>query len=197
MPASKWSQYITKTSHQGPRRLLLKALELVADRDAALDLGAGALNDSKHLLDIGFKSVMAIDREMIPEEVIKLEWAKDKADRFSFDLKSIEDFVFPPSAFNLINAQFVLPFIEASALPRVMSNIIGALRPGGIFTGQFFGPRDSWKDVLNVTLYSEEACRNFLSSLQILYFQEEEYDGPTALDGGKHWHIYNFITKKI
>jgi SAM-dependent methyltransferase len=196
MPENNWPYYLAKTPNNQPRRLLLKALELVTSKDAALDLGAGALNDSKHLLKIGFNSVLAIDREMIPEEVIKLEWAKDKAGRFIFDLKSIEDFVFPAAAFNLINAQFVLPFLDAKALPRILENIKAALRPNGIFAGQFFGPRDSWKDKLNVTVYSDAQCREFLDGLDLIYFQETEHDGPSALGEDKHWHLYNFIARR-
>lgn len=191
-----WLEYIAKTKGREPRALLQKALVLIKDRDAALDLGAGALNDSRYLLESGFQSVMAIDRELIPEEVIKLEWARQFSERFSFNLKSIEDFVFPVSAFNLVNAQFVLPFIEKTALSRVLDGIKSSLRPGGIFTGQFFGERDSWQGQLDGAVYSEKECRDFLAGLEIVYFKEDEYDGPSLLNGEKHWHLYNFIAQK-
>jgi hypothetical protein len=78
-----------------------------------------------------------------------------------------------------------------------MANIKDALVPGGIFTGQFFGPHDSWRGKLNITVYDEAECRNFLAGLELVYFKEEERDGPIALGGDKHWHLFNFIARQV
>ena len=52
---SHWSQYIAKTKNKSPRPLLVRALSYVKNKNKALDLGAGALNDSRYLLENGFK----------------------------------------------------------------------------------------------------------------------------------------------
>lgn len=70
------------------------------------------------------------------------------------------------------------------------------MKDGGIFVGQFFGVKDSWIDTTGICVYTEKEVKGFLSNLDIVYFQEEEKDGQTALDGEKHWHIFHFIAKK-
>jgi len=71
---SLWPQYIEKTKNKPPRRLLVQALGFVKNKNAALDLGAGAFNDTRYLLQAGFKKVIAVDRE----ETVELMQEFDK-----------------------------------------------------------------------------------------------------------------------
>ena len=52
-----WKKYQGRTANGKLRPLVVEALEQVTRRDSALDLGAGALNDTAYLLEQGFKEV--------------------------------------------------------------------------------------------------------------------------------------------
>ena len=92
-----WSQYINITKNKQPRSLLLQTLGYVKNKGAALDLGAGALNESMYLLDFGFKKVIAIDNE----ENLELTGKIDK-NSFIFKKIRIENYDFLVDYFNLI-----------------------------------------------------------------------------------------------
>jgi hypothetical protein len=186
-----WPQYINQTKNKSVRTLLVQALEYVKNREVALDLGAGALNESKYLLDSGFKKVIAVDSEEDSEIIQAI-----KNEAFIFLKNKIEDYEFPENYFNLINAQFALPFIAKEKINEVSEKIKKSLKVGGIFTGQFFGEKDSWAGRDGVAVYDEVEVRDLLSGLDIIYWQEEEKDGKTANNDAKHWHIFHFITQK-
>lgn len=186
-----WKEYINMTMNKPPRQLLVMALGFVKNKNVALDLGAGALNESKYLLDCDFKKVIAIDNEENPDLINRIN---NKA--FVFKKMAIEDYNFLKSSSSLINAQFVLPFIKIEKINQIIDNIKNSLEDGGIFVGQFFGTRDSWNNKPGISVYTEKEVNDFLSNLDIVYFQEEEKDGQTAMDGKKHWHLLHFIAKK-
>ena len=187
-----WTGYINTTKNKLPRQLLVRALEYTKNREVALDLGAGALNESKYLLKSGFKKVIAVDNEEDSDLISEINHRA-----FSFENTTIEDYSFLDDYYDLINAQFVLPFVEKEKMDVVISNIKNSLKKEGIFVGQFFGIKDSWNSLADVYVYTEEKVKNLLSGLDIIYFQEEEKDGRTAMDGEKHWHIFHFIAKKL
>lgn len=188
---SDWQEYINKTKNQAPRTLLVKALDYIKIKEAALDLGAGALNDSKCLQLAGFKKVYAVDTEEDQKLIKELD---DQV--FVFQKVAIEDYVFPLNFFDLVNAQFVLFFVKRDKITRVINDIKKTLKPGGIFVGQFLGLNDSWTNNPAVCAYLRVDVEEFFSGLEIIYFQEEEKDGMTAMNQTKHWHIFNFIVRK-
>ena len=187
-----WKGYINTTKNKPPRQLLVRALKNIKNTETALDLGAGALNDSKYLLKQGFKRVIAVDSE----ENLELSNNIDK-EYFTFEKIAIEDYNFSQNKFDLINAQFVLPFIKREKIVEVINSIKKSLKNDGIFLGQFFGIKDGWSNKSGVCVYTKKEIEEFLVNLDIVYFQEEERDRQTAMDGEKHWHIFHFIAKKL
>lgn len=192
-----WLNYINITRNKRPRQLLVQALPEVKEREVALDLGSGALNDSRFLLSQGFAQVIAVDNAINETQAFELLDVSDELlSHFKFINSTIEDFVFPEAEYDLVNVQFVLPFIDQEKLSGVLEKIKKSLKPGGIFVGQFFGIRDSWGGFSQVNVLTEEEARNSLAGLEIIYFEEEEKDGETAAKTSKHWHIFNFIVRK-
>lgn len=188
-----WDDYAQKAKGRPPRELLRRALTFTAAREAAIDLGAGALNDVKLLLDEGFASVTALDSAPIAGDVA----ATLPADRFRYVISTFETFDFPLAAYDLVNAQYALPFIHPDHFQAVFARIVGALKPGGILTGQFFGPFDDWAGTPSMTFHTLAQARTTLGELRPLEF--EEYDEPngTTLSGrSKHWHYYDFIARR-
>jgi SAM-dependent methyltransferase len=187
-----WKDYFQNTKNNPPRPLLIKALEYVTEKGAALDVGAGALNDSKYLLSQGFQRVTALDKNDVAQEVAKTL----PADTFEYIISSFEEFHFPQNMFNLVNAQYALPFIHPKDFKRVFEDMRHSLKKGGVFTGQFFGDRDGWKDNQNMTFVTREEAEQYLRDLEILSFEEEERDKKTAAGEIKHWHVFHFVARR-
>ena len=192
-----WLNYINITRNKRPRQLLVQALSEVKEREVALDLGSGALNDSRFLLSQGFSQVVAVDSAISELQAFELLDVSDELlSHFKFINSTIEDFIFPEVEYDLVNVQFVLPFIDQKKLFDILEKIKKSLKAGGIFVGQFFGVRDSWGDFLQVGVMNEEEARNNLAGLEIIYFAEEEKNEEAAAKAIKHWHTFNFIVKK-
>lgn len=190
---SSWYDYAERAQKSPPRPLLVEAVGFVTNRDAALDIGAGALNDSRFLLDAGFAAVTALDAEPVAQATAD----SLPADRFRYVISSFESFDFPVAALDLLNAQYALPFIRGDAFERVFAAIIASLKPGGIVTGQFFGDRDDWVGTPNMTFHSEAEARSLLAPLAVLSFREEDDPNSQTLSGKpKHWHLFHFIARR-
>jgi len=188
------SQYIEKTGDAPPRPLLVEALKYLENKDAALDLGAGALNDSKYLLTLGFGSVTAVDMDPASKEkASKISFAG-----FTFVQSTYADFKFPKDTYDLVNAQYALPFNPPETFSEVLERVKASMKERGVFVGQFFGNRDSWNvKGSKTTFHTIEEAKEHLRSLELIEFREEEGDGPTALGSNKHWHIFHFIAVKV
>ncbi len=188
-----WNPYYKKHSIREPRKLFVKAVSFCSNKENALDLGAGTLIESKFLVDAGFKNIIAVDNS--PE--VK-DFAQD-IDTFKLTLvmSSFNDFFFPKNKFDLVNAQFALPFYGKEDFPIFIKKIIDSLAPKGIFVGQFFGVNDSWNvPDSEIIFHTKEEALQLLAGLEIIEFLEEEKENPTASGAIKHWHLFHFIVKR-
>lgn len=188
-----WANFIERTTDRPPRPLLVSSLDYLQARNAALDLGSGSLSDTRYLVEQGFKSVTAVDREAGPLHVQQ----RLPDDRFRQVLSSFEAFDFEKDAYDLISAQFALPFIAPDKFEDVFAAIRRALRSGGVLTGQLFGDRDDWFGTEGMTFHTAAEAERILAPFDVLYFEEE--DDPlaaTAAGDPKHWHIFHFIASR-
>lgn len=193
MSDDTWQKYYERTKDSPPRPLLVKAIEYVKEKNKALDLGAGALNDVRYLLSIGFNHITAVDSKPVAEKIIH-HFPKDTV---SYVISTFENFSYTSNTHDLISAQYALPFNPPSSFETVISNIISSLKDGGVFTGQFFGMRDEWNvENSNMTFQTREQAEKLLSGLKIISFREEEVDKKTAAGKMKHWHVFHFIAVK-
>jgi hypothetical protein len=58
-----WQEHYLQTKNRPPGAFLIKAVPFVQNKGTAVDLGSGALQDSKFLISQGFNKVIAIDKE--------------------------------------------------------------------------------------------------------------------------------------
>lgn len=189
-----WKKYIDKTSSNSPRPLLVKTVALTEARGVALDLGAGALVDSRYLLEQGFEHVIAIDADDAASERA-MEIAHPG---FQFIQSRFEDYDFPLEQFDIINGQFAFSFIDPASFDLVMGAIKRALKVGGLISGQIFGDRDEWNVPGATSSYlTKEKFDEVFVGFEILYFEEEELDKETALGKLKHWHTFHFIARRV
>lgn len=185
-----WDQFYELTRSAPHWPLLQRAVSHLDHKKDALDLGAGAGRDTIYLLEQGF-NVTAMDRETSAMAILtELNNPKLKVVQSAYD-------DFPFAQYDLINAQYALPFNPPATFNVVFDRIKQALRPGGVFTGQFFGVHDQWNQPdSDMTFVSREQAQELLSDLEVIEFQEVELDGTTADQTPKHWHLFHIIARK-
>jgi SAM-dependent methyltransferase len=191
--AARFARYIEARRFDPPRPFLMKAVALADRKEHALDAGAGALNATKYLLSAGFAKVTAMDAAPRARDVA----AELADDRVTFVLSRFEDFDFPASRYDLVNAEFSLPFINRGDFAATFTRLLRSVRPGGIFTGQLFGPNDSW-NVKNsgMSFHTRGEAEAFFRKFDLMHFEEEDHPGTTKLGEPKHWHIFHIIAQR-
>ncbi|MBP9719176.1 MAG: class I SAM-dependent methyltransferase [Candidatus Levybacteria bacterium] len=188
-----WDTYYKAHKSRGPREQVVRALGACKERESALDLGAGTLVESAFLLENDFKNVTAVDSS--PQTKSFAESFDQQ--RFTLKICSYQEFNFPKNYYDLINAQYALPFYGKDGFEKFIEKIKLSLKPGGIFVGQFFGVNDEWNAAdSKLAFQTKDEVLNMLSELEMIEFNEEEKDGKTASGETKHWHVFHFITKK-
>jgi len=183
------------TRDQPPWPLMIRAASRVNRGEmapTALDLGCGAGRDTRYLLAHGFH-VTAVD-----ESEAALAYLRNlPSERLRVVRASFEDFAFDAGAYDLISAQFSLPFIRPDAFPGVFARMKAALHPGGIFAVQFFGVNDQWnREGRPMTFVTRHEAEALLSGLDTLAFEEEDKDGTIADGSPKHWHVFHSIARR-
>jgi SAM-dependent methyltransferase len=192
MSNKDWSEYYKVTKAKPPRPLLVKALAFVTNKGKAIDIGGGALNDTRYLLDQGFE-VTVIDKSPLMEQEAK----NIKNEKLLAFTSAFEDFNFPQNEFDLVSAMFALPFINPDHFSTVFAKIKDSLKTGGVFCGQFFGDRDEWKTNHDMTFHTKEQAHELLKDMESISFAEDEKDDKTAKGDMKHWHVFHIIARKL
>lgn len=188
-----WDKYYQKHANREPRKLLVEAVSFCQKKEMALELGAGALTEARYLLKEGFEKVIAID----DSDQFQIMAGKSMGDDLEMCVVSFHNLHLDKEKYNLVSAQFSLPFYGPDGFPGFVKMIVESLKPGGIFVGQFFGVNDSW-NVPNSKLvfHTKKQISDLLSDLEMLKLEEVERDIVDDNKKNKHWHIYNFIVKK-
>ena len=112
---------------------MITAARLAEPKDQALDAGAGALNAAKYLLSTGFNHVTALDSSPASQQIAE----ELPANQLTFVLARFEDFAYPDGAYDLVNAEFSLPFIGARAFPSAFSKLLRSIS----FNSHVHGPQ--------------------------------------------------------
>lgn len=185
---NSWENYYKQTKSRPPSPLLKEALIFVENKKLALDLGAGALVESKFLLDQGFEKVVAIDIEKFDDFTHP---------NFTFIRSSFERYDFPENEFDLVNANFSLPFNDPTSFPAVWKRILNSLVIGGIFSGQLFGLNDDWSKNESMNFHSKKEVETLLEKTEVVKLEEIKKNAPMATGGTKNWHIFAIIFKRL
>lgn len=192
-----WERFYQFTHDSPPWPLVERAVALLPEGGRALDLGAGAGRDTRYLLAHGF-AVTAVDADAHAAE--RLRALADE--RLRVVHSTFEAFPFEPRSYDLISAQFALPFVPEPAFSAVFARLVEALRveahtPGGIFAGQFFGVNDEWNTPgRRMTFVTRERAEELLRGLEVVELREEDTDSHTADGSPKHWHVFHILARK-
>jgi len=167
--------------------LLQEALQYVQGKGSALDLGAGALNDASFLLAQRFGEVVAVD---ITPPFKKIDAGSGQ---FSYHQMPFSAYEFPAEQFDLISAQYSLPF-DRQDFQKVWVAIYSSLKKGGIFVGQLFSTRDDWFGRPGMIFHSEAEVQSLVGKFEIVKTEEREYTEKEKR--AKHWHFFDLILRK-
>lgn len=191
MKVFNWRDFYKHTAGSPPWPRLVRAVSLVRQKEYALDLGCGAGRDTRYLLEQGF-DVTAVDSDANAMAILA---TFPHQERLYAVQSSFADFTF--GSYDLINAHFALPFAGKRQFSEVFERVKQALRPAGIFAGQFFGVRDEWNvPEQDMAFVSREQAEEMLRGLEVIEFEEEDADGHTADGTPKHWHVFNILARR-
>jgi len=191
-----WAAYYQQLRDRPPRRTLVKALDLFGNVPAdslAIDLGCGDGRDVVELLRRGW-NVVAVDAE--PEALRQLAARNlPGAERITPVQARLEEVPLPLGV-RLVNSSFAMPLCEPEAFHTLWQRIREALPPGGRFSAQWYGPRDSWRGRPGMSFLERDEALALLDGLEIEMFEEEEADGVTPRGNAKHWHIFHVVARQ-
>lgn len=193
-----WAAYYEKTGQRPPRRTLVFALDrfdaegLPPGRQAA-DLGCGSGRDTIEILRRGWP-VVAVDSAVSAIEQLLARPDLPEGARIETQNVGYEEMTLPPC--HLINAAFSLPLCPREDFPAVWAKIDAALRPGGRFSGQLYGDRDSWAGDPTMTHLTRAEAEALIARYETEMFEEEEDDSVTPRGVAKHWHIFHIVIRK-
>lgn len=193
-----WPGYFQVTQGRPARETLLEALDRFEQEPAeeprfAVDLGCGEGRDTAELLRRGWK-VLAIDGH--PDGIRRLVGRDDLIDphRLTMQLAPFESVQLPRC--DLLNASFSLPFCHPDHFDKLWDKIVASIAPGGRFSGQLFGDRDSWAQIDDRSHHTREQVERLLAPFDIETLKEEEREGQDCSGTNKHWHVFHIVARR-
>jgi tellurite methyltransferase len=205
-----WSRYYEVTVDRPAWDTVRKAIELFrADDEAradaghpdsvtpprfAVDLGCGAGRDARELLRAGWR-VLAVDREPAAPEVLRKAAGPELAARLTTQVEDLATVAVPEC--DLVNASLCLPFLAHDAYAGIWSRIMAAVRPGGRFAAMLFGDRDDSAGEEGTTCLPPDRIRADLDGFEIEHWTDKEEDTKTALGEPHHFHLVEFVARKV
>lgn len=188
-----WREYYRRTGERPPRATLLFALDRFETPGTAVDLGCGGGRDVVEMLRRGW-TVYGVDPAESASEETLARPDLPTTGAFHFINARSDQAEWPAN--DLTNSSFALPICPPEIFPQLWRNITERLNPGGRFSGQFYGLRDSWFGRDGMTFHSREDLDALLKGWDVELLDEEEHDGVTPRGHAKHWHIWHVVARR-
>jgi tellurite methyltransferase len=191
-----WAAYYAQLRDRPPRKTVLAALDAFgppSGDDTVVDLGCGDGRDVVEMVRRGWK-VVAVDAEAEALRRLAARGMPD-AERITPIAARLED-VPLPLGLTWVNSSFAMPLCEPEKFHQLWARIGESLPNGGRFTGQWYGPRDSWAGRPGMTFLERTAALALLEDFELEMFEEEEADRVTPRGNPKHWHIFHIVARK-
>lgn len=194
-PPARWTAYYDAVAGGPARDTLLAAADAFATEGRtgeAVDLGCGSGRDTFELLRRGWR-VLAIDAD--EDGIRRVREAAGDDPRLETRVARLEDAEW--GAWDLVNASYALFFLAPEPFARTWQRIRASLRPGGRFSGQLLGDRDTWAADPKMTHHSRDDLIRLLDGLEVERLDEDEnLNGQTATGVPKHWHVFHVVARK-
>ena len=192
MPSeSNWREFVRITSAEPPWPRLVRAAGMFESPGEALDVGPGGGRDTRYLLSQGWR-VTAVDASPFAAAALR---RLPRQRNLQLVLSAIEDF--EPASYDLVNAQFSLPFIAPVHFDATVRSLRDSVESGGILTATFFGKHDGWNVAGTELNFSTAAdIERLFFGWELIELTEVDEDGHTADGAPKHWHIFHLIARR-
>ncbi len=192
LTSADWNEYYEITRERPIHFLYNELAPFLPSSGEALELGCGAGNGVLFLLVHGLR-VTGSDAEAGALGVVQSRLPSDA--NVWLVQSTYEDLPLGKAQYDVVTASFALFFMPPPAYYEFWKRLVEAIKPGGLFSGQFLGDRDEWIS-RGYTLQSADEVRELLVGFEILFWQEDERDGETAFGTPKHWHLFHVIARK-
>lgn len=118
------------------------------------------------------------------------------SERVLLSQSSFDDFCYPNAS--IVLAHNALFFANPDSFNKSWSSIVSALVVGGIFVGDFMGPKDSWATNYRspTTALSRDQVTSLFEGFEIIEFSERDEYAKTSLGRLKHWHTFSVVARK-
>jgi trans-aconitate methyltransferase len=187
---ARWRKFMAATIGQPPWPELVRAVDLFEAPGDALDVGAGAGRDTAYLIGRGWR-VTALDSSPSAAEALQ----RLAHPNLQIVVTAAQDFV--PANYDLVNAQFSLPFIPPDHFGTTVARFRDSVRSGGVMAATFFGKHDEWNvPGSNVNFSTQEDVEQMFKGLELIELTEVERDGNTADGAPKHWHVFHVTSRR-
>jgi SAM-dependent methyltransferase len=160
----------------------------------AVDLGCGAGRDTRELLRAGWR-VLAIDREPAAGATLEGKVEAENRPRLQFHVEDLATVAIPPC--DLVNASLCLPFLHPQDFRATWARVVSAITPGGRFSAMVFGDHDESASDPEMTCLPASRIEADLDGFEIEHWSSEEDDKPTALGEPHHFHLIEFVARKV
>jgi SAM-dependent methyltransferase len=191
--AFDWSQFYEEQGGRGVRPTFESALAAWEGPPGdAIDLGCGDGVESRQLVELGW-SVLATDADPGVEERVRAGVSEAAGQRLTVRRAPFEKLGELPAA-DFVYAGFALPFCDETYFPYLWADIREALRPGGLFAGELFGPHDEWAGRAHMNFHDRRQVEAMLSGMQVLELVEDDRRGM-SFEGPKHWHVFHIVAR--
>jgi SAM-dependent methyltransferase len=187
---ARWRAFIALTTGEPPWPRLIRAAGMFERPGEALDIGAGAGRDTAYLLDNGWR-VTALDSSPSAAEALR----RLTQTNLRVVVEAAEEFV--PADYDLVNAQFSLPFIPPEQFDATVRRLRDSVRERGVMAATFFGEHDAWNvPERNLSFSTQAGVKKMFSGWDLIELTEVEEDGHTADGSPKHWHVFHLIARR-
>ena len=188
-------EYYNKTKGNNPSGLIKTFFFMNFDKElkgkTAIELGTGAGNDAKYLLEKGFK-VTCIDKEKKSKEITMSQITQNE--NLKFELQEFENLKLDKA--DLIYSCFSLHFCNPEKFDCLMDEITENVKSNGFFVGNFLGQEDGWYGNERMTFLSKEKVLDYFKDFEIKYYAKKKYVKDTVMGGKKNWHVFEIIAMK-
>lgn len=189
-----WINYNKVRKDNPPRETLVFALTRFSEEKkkqrSAFDIGCGPGVDTAELLRQGWHVTSTDSNHDVLNYLMPLR--KKHSGKHSIQIASFEDINW--KKVDLVNASFTLPFCPKEHFDALWRNIVSNIKPGGRFSGQFFGKKDEFKMLIQ---HTRKDLKKMFEGFKIEMLGEVEKDDRSSDGSMKHWHIFNVVGRKL
>jgi len=190
-PVSSWQAYFETTATMPLHPLFGELEPYLGEGGRSADLGCGVGHAVLFLARKGF-AVDAYDGHVQALETLRRRL--EPGMKVTTHHALLQEIALEPGAYDVVVAAYSLFFLPPADFTKTWNGIVAALKPGGLFVGEFLGPNDDW--AAQYTTHNAAEVDALLAPFETLHREEVDKDGFVSMGSPKHWHVFHVIGRK-